>query len=78
MLKTLDDETGYKYSAAIKKRILMYEYNMLIDKEEYRKIFHGKYFDILAQKPRAELVKVFIYAYVPFSRQIVRILKGKR
>lgn len=78
MLKTLDDETGHKFYGAIKTRILMYEYNILIEKEEYRKLFQRKYFHILAKKPRTEIVKVFIYAYMPFSRKIVHMLKGKR
>ena len=76
MLEILNRETEFKYNDTIQKRILRYEFNLLINKGEYKKALSKKYKQIVDNMSKYDRLKLRFKADFPLAVKIMRNIKS--
>ena len=76
MLNMFDKETNYKYTEAVKKRLLKHESDILICKEDYKGALSKRYLEYNKKLGLKNYLKLCVYAYVPYARRLVKHLTG--
>lgn len=72
MLEILNRETEFKYNDAIKKRILRYDFHLLINTGEFKKALSKEYKELIDNMSRLARFKLKIKATFPFLVKILR------
>lgn len=71
-LEVLDEETNYKYSETIRRRIIKYEFEELIGKDKYSEVLSRKYRSVLKECSVLERIEIWIKAKFPILMRIKR------